>query len=71
VNAVTFNESEVRPLGIAFIGDGSLTLTPEGTLPTHEADRVTDELKPFSDNTLTITALLLPAGKVTDEFELI
>jgi len=65
-DAVNANESATTPPALGVIGEARVKLTPEGAVPTHEADNVTGELNPFNENTLTV-ALPLPPGMIVTE----
>jgi hypothetical protein len=59
------------PLEVGVIGDGRVTLTPAGCVPTQDADNVTGELNPFSGDTLIIPVPLPPAASVIEGLDVI
>ena len=63
--------SVAEPPATGVIGEGRVKLTPVGGVPTHDADNVTGELNPFSEDTLSIAAPLVPAASVTEGLDVI
>jgi len=66
VDAVIVSDSLADPPEAGVTGDGGVTFTPVGDTPIQAVDSVTDELNPFSENTLTTTAPEPPFLSVTN-----
>ena len=65
------SDSLVDPPGIGVMGEGRVRFTPVGNAPIQAADSTTDELNPFSENTLTTATPVPPLPSVTKGLDVI